>query len=33
MNKKVLYTLEYNKITEQLSSYASSDWAKNTVFI
>ncbi len=28
MNKKVLYTLEYNKITEQLSSYASSDWAK-----
>ncbi len=28
MNKKVLYTLEYNKITEQLASYASSDWAK-----
>lgn len=28
MNKKVLYTLEYHKITEQLSSYASSDWAK-----
>lgn len=28
MNKKVLYTLEYNKIIEQLSSYASSDWAK-----
>lgn len=28
MNKKVLYTLEYNKITEQLSNYASSDWAK-----
>lgn len=28
MNKKVLYTLEYNKITEQLASYASSDWAR-----
>uniref|UniRef100_N2AHD1 Endonuclease MutS2 n=1 Tax=Eubacterium plexicaudatum ASF492 TaxID=1235802 RepID=N2AHD1_9FIRM len=28
MNKKVLYTLEYNKITEQLSAHASSDWAK-----
>lgn len=28
MNKKVLYTLEYNKITEQLSAYASSGWAK-----
>lgn len=28
MNKKVLYTLEYHKITEQLSSHASSDWAK-----
>lgn len=28
MNKKVLYTLEYNKITEQLSTYASSGWAK-----
>lgn len=28
MNKKVLHTLEYYKITEQLSSYASSDWAK-----
>ena len=28
MNKKVLYTLEYNKITEQLAGYASSDWAK-----
>ncbi|MDE7312021.1 MAG: endonuclease MutS2 [Eubacterium sp.] len=28
MNKKVLYTLEYNKIAEQLASYASSDWAK-----
>lgn len=28
MNKKVLYTLEYNKIIEQLSNYASSDWAK-----
>ena len=28
MNKKVLYTLEYHKITEQLASYASSAWAK-----
>ena len=28
MNKKVLHTLEYYKITEQLSAYASSDWAK-----
>ena len=28
MNKKVLYTLEYNKITEQLAAHASSDWAK-----
>ena len=28
MNKKVLYTLEYYKITEQLASHASSDWAK-----
>ena len=28
MNKKVLHTLEYNKITEQLSAHASSDWAK-----
>lgn len=28
MNKKVLYTLEYHKITEQLAAYASSDWAK-----
>lgn len=29
MNKKVLHTLEYNKITEQLASHASSDWAKD----
>ncbi len=28
MNKKVLYTLEFHKITEQLSAHASSDWAK-----
>ncbi len=28
MNQKVLYTLEYHKITEQLSAHASSDWAK-----
>ncbi len=28
MNKKVLNTLEYNKITEQLAAHASSDWAK-----
>ena len=28
MNKKVLYTLEYNKITEQLAEHASSEWAK-----
>ena len=28
MNKKVLHTLEYNKIIEQLSAHASSDWAK-----
>lgn len=28
MNKKVLYTLEYNKIVEQLAEHASSDWAK-----
>lgn len=28
MNKKVLYTLEYNRITEQLAEHASSGWAK-----
>lgn len=28
MNKKVLQTLEYYKITQQLAEYASSDWAK-----
>lgn len=28
MNKKVLYTLEYHKITEQLAARASSGWAK-----
>lgn len=28
MNKKVLHTLEFYKITEQLAAHASSDWAK-----
>ncbi len=28
MNKKVLHTLEYYKITERLAEHASSDWAK-----
>ena len=31
MNKKVLHTLEFDKITERLSELASSDKAKEAV--